>query len=173
MRNLFSASGSLLIGLLALATLRGETPLVPQVSSPSPSPPAPVFRPAPDAGGFGPATSLSAQEPVLSSEVSLTGLGPGVSVAWEPPHAARPPRNLIDQTQEEARAKSAGCMECHRTTDAHSMHSSKYVVLGCTDCHGGDARRGLSIAAGARAAAASGVLAVLGQSAECQRAAEP
>lgn len=83
----------------------------------------------------------------LSGEPNLTlGMGPATSVSWVPPHAApRPPRNWIDQTLAEANAKSVGCMECHRTTDAKSMHTSKYVVLGCTDCHGGDARRGLTL----------------------------
>ena len=44
----------------------------------------------------------------------------------------------------EAKRKSAGCIECHKTTDAHTMHASPNVVLGCTDCHGGNAKRGLN-----------------------------
>lgn len=43
------------------------------------------------------------------------------------------------QSLEEADAKSAGCMSCHTETDSKSMHASPGVVLGCTDCHGGDA----------------------------------
>ncbi len=43
------------------------------------------------------------------------------------------------QTREQAGARSAGCMDCHRETDEPSMHASPAVVLGCTDCHGGDA----------------------------------
>ncbi len=77
-----------------------------------------------------------------------TGAGFGPGIAGKPivRHAApRPPRNWIDQTVAEADAKSAGCMECHKTTDAHTMHVSPNVVLGCTDCHGGDARPGLKI----------------------------
>ena len=46
------------------------------------------------------------------------------------------PRN---QTQAAADAKSAGCMSCHNPIDQKSMHASPAVVLGCTDCHGGDA----------------------------------
>jgi hypothetical protein len=38
-----------------------------------------------------------------------------------------------------AEEKSAGCVSCHERTDAASMHASPAVVLGCTDCHGGDA----------------------------------
>nr|WP_246350612.1 multiheme c-type cytochrome [Sphingobium boeckii] len=46
------------------------------------------------------------------------------------------------QTQEpaEADAKSDGCTTCHVKTDAPTMHVSPAVQLGCTDCHGGDAK---------------------------------
>ncbi|HEX2526402.1 MAG TPA: hypothetical protein VHL31_08885 [Geminicoccus sp.] len=43
------------------------------------------------------------------------------------------------QTPEEAHAKSVGCVSCHTASDQKTMHASKAVVLGCTDCHGGDA----------------------------------
>jgi len=74
------------------------------------------------------------------------GFGPP-TVAKRPaaPNVGRPARNWIDQTQAEANAKSVGCMECHTTTDAHTMHASPNVVLGCTDCHGGNAARGLAL----------------------------
>jgi len=44
------------------------------------------------------------------------------------------------RTQEwaDAEAKSAGCQSCHTASDAHSMHRSPAVVLGCVDCHGGN-----------------------------------
>jgi hypothetical protein len=44
------------------------------------------------------------------------------------------------RTQEaaDAEAKSAGCQSCHTDSDAHTMHRSPAVVLGCTDCHGGN-----------------------------------
>ncbi|WP_243444813.1 LVIVD repeat-containing protein [Sphingosinicella humi] len=38
-----------------------------------------------------------------------------------------------------ADAKSAGCVSCHTASDAKTMHKSPAVVLGCTDCHGGNA----------------------------------
>src|SRR5688572_22830525 len=38
----------------------------------------------------------------------------------------------------EAEAKSAGCQSCHTGSDAHTMHRSPAVILGCTDCHGGN-----------------------------------
>jgi len=44
------------------------------------------------------------------------------------------------QTREQAEAKSAGCVSCHTSTDAKTMHSNPGVTLGCTDCHGGDAQ---------------------------------
>ena len=43
------------------------------------------------------------------------------------------------QTSFNAMAKSAGCISCHSASDASSMHKSEAVVLGCADCHGGDA----------------------------------
>jgi len=52
-----------------------------------------------------------------------------------PEVAAAPAR----QTADEADQKSVGCVSCHTDTDAKSMHVSSAVVLGCVDCHGGDA----------------------------------
>ncbi len=43
------------------------------------------------------------------------------------------------QTWDQANAKSVGCVSCHTDSDAKTMHVSSAVVLGCTDCHGGDA----------------------------------
>lgn len=42
------------------------------------------------------------------------------------------------QDWNEAEAKSAGCQSCHTSSDAHTMHRSPAVILGCTDCHGGN-----------------------------------
>ena len=44
------------------------------------------------------------------------------------------------QTQAEADSKSQGCLTCHTRTDQTSMHDNPAVALGCTDCHGGDAK---------------------------------
>ncbi len=72
------------------------------------------------------------------------GLGPSISVPSEPTEPRWPkPRNRIDQTPAEAMAKSRGCLECH--TGIEDMHASPNVVLGCTDCHGGDATPGLKM----------------------------
>ncbi len=57
-----------------------------------------------------------------------------------------PQGNYIDappapkrQSLEDAALKSEGCLSCHAQTDQHTMHNNPAVVLGCTDCHGGDA----------------------------------
>ena len=52
-----------------------------------------------------------------------------------------PPHNLIDQTHAEADAKSVACMACHHGVE--DMHNSPNVVLGCVDCHGGNASASL------------------------------
>jgi hypothetical protein len=44
------------------------------------------------------------------------------------------------QSLQQAEAKSVGCLSCHITTDQHTMHANPGVVLGCTDCHGGNAQ---------------------------------
>ena len=53
---------------------------------------------------------------------------------------------LRGQSQEEADRKSSGCITCHTSTDEPTMHPSKAVHLGCTDCHGGSST--VAIAAG-------------------------
>ena len=45
----------------------------------------------------------------------------------------------VKQTWLAADGKSTGCVSCHSKSDASTMHVSRAVVLGCTDCHGGDA----------------------------------
>ena len=44
------------------------------------------------------------------------------------------------QTPSMAADKSAGCISCHTPGDAPTMHVNQSVTLGCTDCHGGDAK---------------------------------
>jgi hypothetical protein len=55
--------------------------------------------------------------------------------------------SIRGQSQEDANRKSAGCISCHTSTDEPTMHPSKAVYIGCTDCHGGNA--GISVSAGA------------------------
>jgi len=44
-----------------------------------------------------------------------------------------------NQTWVVADTKSTGCISCHTDSDQKTMHTTPAVVLGCTDCHGGDA----------------------------------
>src|SRR5260221_4950221 len=44
------------------------------------------------------------------------------------------------QTAQDALAKSLGCVSCHSATDHTTMHVNTGVILGCADCHGGDAK---------------------------------
>ncbi|HET9679372.1 MAG TPA: hypothetical protein VFP95_02285, partial [Gammaproteobacteria bacterium] len=66
-----------------------------------------------------------------------------MSLAWAQDPAAQDftpaPPSPAYQSLEQAAAKSEGCVSCHITTDAKTMHENPGVVLGCTDCHGGDA----------------------------------
>ena len=52
--------------------------------------------------------------------------------------AQDPQRPVRGESQEDALARSTGCMSCHTATDEATMHPSKGVHLGCTDCHGGN-----------------------------------
>src|SRR6267378_2712500 len=57
------------------------------------------------------------------------------------PHVRAPQESAAfrGQSQEEADGKSSGCVSCHTSTDEPTMHRTKTVHLGCTDCHGGNA----------------------------------
>jgi hypothetical protein len=56
-----------------------------------------------------------------------------IKYAFTPPA----PQN---QGWDEANGKSNGCVSCHTASDQKTMHASPAVVLGCADCHGGDAK---------------------------------
>lgn len=83
----------------------------------------------------------------LMAAPASTGYGPPISVPIVEPEPAvkLPPANWIDQSREAARLKSRGCIECHKGSDAHTMHQSPNVVLGCIDCHGGNPAPGLTM----------------------------
>jgi hypothetical protein len=55
---------------------------------------------------------------------------------------ALPKPNWIDQSADDVLRKSRGCIECHAGIEP--MHTSPNVMLGCTDCHGGNATPGLT-----------------------------
>jgi Tfp pilus assembly protein PilV len=45
---------------------------------------------------------------------------------------------LLQQSQADVDRKSAGCISCHTSTDAPTMHQTGTVRLACADCHGGN-----------------------------------
>src|SRR5580692_7584284 len=53
-------------------------------------------------------------------------------------HAKQDAPVVRGQSPEEAARKSMGCISCHTTTDEPTMHPTKTVFLGCSDCHGGN-----------------------------------
>ena len=89
---------------------------------------------------------MARQRKLFSSVIVATGLLAAaiVTTASEGEHAVT--RNYTTQaaapekqTIAAAAIKSAGCMSCHTATDHQTMHVNPGVVLGCVDCHGGDA----------------------------------
>src|SRR6266536_3825711 len=74
-----------------------------------------------------------------STAVFVAALAVAAAAAVVRPGLAQSPPSLSSQSQEQADAKSTGCVSCHTTTDQKTMHVSTSVRLGCTDCHGGNA----------------------------------
>ena len=62
--------------------------------------------------------------------------GPGPRAGTAPLYPPAPDR----QHPSLAAAKSEGCVTCHEKSDTPSMHANPAVVLGCVDCHGGEAK---------------------------------
>ncbi|MEO8461113.1 MAG: hypothetical protein ABI451_11340, partial [Dokdonella sp.] len=65
------------------------------------------------------------------------------SMAWASDESASvtlsAPVAPFTQNTADAESKSSGCVSCHSESDQKTMHRSPAVVLGCSDCHGGDA----------------------------------
>ena len=55
-----------------------------------------------------------------------------------------PAEQLRGQSSESAQRKSSGCISCHSPMDEATMHPTRTVQLGCTDCHGGDSSAGIA-----------------------------
>ena len=86
---------------------------------------------------------LPAQARVESTDASGSA---SKSTGTESPQSGTslPQRSLLTQSQSEADAKSAGCISCHVSVDEPTMHPTRTVRLGCTDCHGGDANAAIA-----------------------------
>ncbi len=67
-------------------------------------------------------------------------------------HAKQDAPLVRGQSLEEAARKSTGCISCHTSTDEPTMHPTKTVFLGCTDCHGGNSSIVVSTGAALRSA---------------------
>ena len=80
---------------------------------------------------------------VLASPACAAGAESATTRSYAP-SAPAPER----QTIAAAHAKSEGCKSCHTSSDHDTMHVNPGVILGCTDCHGGDAHVGKPQAAG-------------------------
>jgi hypothetical protein len=87
----------------------------------------------------------------LAAAMAVFATAPSPASEGEKPvkrvYAVTPPS---PQTQDwsDAKPKSDGCVSCHTASDQKTMHISQAVVLGCTDCHGGDAK--IFVGAGAK-----------------------
>jgi hypothetical protein len=86
--------------------------------------------------GAAPAIAVAAVATLACIPMSSASSGPA---HLDKPDAVAAPPAPAAQTLAQAKSKSAGCESCHTTTDRHTMHQNPGVVLGCTDCHGGDA----------------------------------
>ena len=88
---------------------------------------------------------------VLACLVAATPPAPPPTPAEGKSAAAKPADGAVDpttprttlrsefyQSQADADRKSTGCISCHGSTEAPSMHPTGTVHLGCIDCHGGD-----------------------------------
>ena len=71
---------------------------------------------------------------------------PSVAPSYAATGARQEVTAVFGQSQEEADRKSTGCISCHTSSDEPTMHPTKTVKLGCTDCHGGNSS--IAIAAG-------------------------
>lgn len=78
---------------------------------------------------------------LVSTSLVLWAFCADASEAAKPLDIAYPhyPSAPLSQSNAKAAEKSASCMACHTRTDQPTMHASPAVVLGCTDCHGGNA----------------------------------
>ena len=72
---------------------------------------------------------------LLAASLAFASSGEAPVARSYAPQPPAPERQAVAQAQ----TKSEGCMTCHTASDHRTMHVNPAVILGCTDCHGGDA----------------------------------
>ena len=74
----------------------------------------------------------------MRAAAAIVAIGLAAGLAAGPARARVPEAGLLDRT---AGAPAGGCAsaQCHPALEAPTMHASGTFVLGCVDCHGGDA----------------------------------
>jgi len=75
---------------------------------------------------------------VILALITFTLLGFGRRGGASVVQGQEPARAVRGQSHEEAERKSAGCIICHSPMDEATMHPTRTVEIGCTDCHGGN-----------------------------------
>ena len=89
---------------------------------------------------------LSGVGATILGALALAG-GLAAATAWAA--GGETPRHVVysvtppapaQQAAEAAARKSLGCVSCHTETDSVNMHDNPAIMLGCVDCHGGDAK---------------------------------
>src|ERR1700758_2507787 len=91
-----------------------------------------------------PTSAIRFSLPLCFLACLLLGLGEHSRPVSAASHQEQSP--FRGQSQEQADSRSAGCISCHTSEDEPTMHATKTVHLGCTDCHGGNAS--VSVASG-------------------------
>ena len=80
----------------------------------------------------------------LCVTIASFGLALAAGPATRTHGVSQEPTPFRGQAQSDVDRKSSGCISCHGTADEPTMHTTKTVLLGCTDCHGGDPGPGVA-----------------------------
>jgi hypothetical protein len=91
-----------------------------------------------------PTSAIRFSLPLCFLACLLLGLGEHSRPVSAASHQEQSP--FRGQSQEQADSRSTGCVSCHTSEDEPTMHATKTVHLGCTDCHGGNSS--ISVAPG-------------------------
>jgi hypothetical protein len=79
------------------------------------------------------------------TRISIVEAGPGARVPRPAKQEETTPQRTslpvpkYGESPEQAQAASVGCVSCHQGIEHPNMHNEDTVVLGCADCHGGNA----------------------------------